>query len=108
MIERYSSDSPQYVIDKAQWAYQFRTEWFPKADQIIYNAQSLAMPTTEEAEFISEKATVLETYASELLADLILGNKSLDDLPEYLKEMESLGLSEYLSVLQARRDRLAN
>ncbi len=106
VVERYNSGDPQYKVDKAEWVYKFRQELFPLADQVAFSTQNLAMPTEEESAFISEKVTVLETYASELLADLILGNKSLDNLPGYLEEMEELGLKEYIDIMQARRDRL--
>ena len=65
-----------------------------------------ATATDEEAAVISETQNQLETYASELLADLILGNKSLDNLEEYQQELNDLGLQEYLQVRQARRDRI--
>ncbi len=49
--------------------------------------------------------TVLDTYSSELLVDMILGRKSIDDLDQYIEEMKALGLDEYLAVYQARHDR---
>ena len=72
-----------------------------------YGALSLklALPTTEEMEKIGEIENVLTTYMAELLTDLVLGNRSIDDLPACLEELESLGLTDYLEIMQARRDR---
>ena len=49
--------------------------------------------------------TVLDSYSNELLVDLILGNRPLEKLDEYIEEMKSLGLDEYIQVFQARHDR---
>lgn len=65
----------------------------------------LALPTTEEMERTNALENVLKTYVNELLTDLILGNRSVEALPEYIAELESLGLTEYMDIIQARRDR---
>lgn len=106
VTERYNASEPQYMINKANWNYNFYTELYPLADQVETTSYSLAIATDEESEIISEKEEQLRTYASELISDLIIGNKSLDDLPEYQKELEDLGLLEYMEVMQARRDRI--
>lgn len=105
------SDSPElsekpYQIHKQLWKYKFATELYPMADKREFDGQFLAIPTDEENAVVAEKSEALWTYASELLTDLILGNKSLDDLPEYQQELENLGLTEYMNVIQARRDRV--
>jgi hypothetical protein len=48
------------------------------------------------------------TYAKELLADLTLEEKSMDDYPAYLQEPENLGLKDYTNIMQARRDRITS
>lgn len=93
------------MSQKERWLFKFETELYPDNDQIEFSAPSLALPNDEESQFISEKLVTLETYASELLTDLILGNKSLDNLADYQKELEDLGLQEYINILQARRNR---
>lgn len=65
----------------------------------------IAIETDEEAETIGQIEEQLNTYAEELLVDLILGRRSLDDMETYLGELEKLGLQEYMSIKQARRDR---
>ncbi len=64
-----------------------------------------AIATDEEMEVVEEYKTVLETYASELLTDLILGRKSLDDMDKYIAEMEGIGLKEYEEMVIARYNR---
>lgn len=93
-----------YIIPKNIWHYKLCTEYFPHMD--YSTGHQLAMASEEEVAVIERTENVLSTYASELLTDLILGNKSLDNLPEYQKEMEELGLLEYLDVMQARRNRI--
>ena len=65
----------------------------------------IAMSTIEEIDRTDEIENALKTYTSELLTDLILGNKSLDDLPKYTAELEKLGLNDYIKIMEARRDR---
>lgn len=65
-----------------------------------------ALPTPEELEIVDQYKTVLETYATELLTDLILGRKSLDNLDAYIAEMDELGLAEYEEMVIARYNRL--
>jgi len=70
-----------------------------------FMVQMMALATDAENETINKYGTVLGTYSSELLTDLILGNKSLDDFDSYINEMKQLGLDEYIAVFQARLDR---
>ncbi|WP_300847056.1 extracellular solute-binding protein [uncultured Acetatifactor sp.] len=100
-----SAEKP-YMVNKQLWRYKFCTELYPMADKREFGGQFLAIPTDEESAVVSEKSEALFTYASELVTDLILGNKSLDDLPEYQQELESLGIKEYMDAIQARRDRI--
>lgn len=92
---------------KNEYTIWFQDEGADMCDIETYGDLSLklALPTAEELEIISEVENVLTTYTKELLTDLILGNRSLDDLPEYIAELESLGLKDYMNIAQARRDR---
>ena len=105
VVERVNAGDPPYMQAKQEWRYNFFTELYPIADP-VYDWGLWATATDEEAAVISETQNQLETYASELLADLILGNKSLDNLEEYQQELNDLGLQEYLQVRQAHRDRI--
>lgn len=92
---------------KDEYRVWFQDEGGMESVNITSGALSvkLALPTTEEMEKIGETENVLTTYMKELLTDLVLGNRSIDDLPACLEELESLGLTDYLEIMQARRDR---
>ncbi|MEA4889627.1 MAG: hypothetical protein VB070_09220 [Clostridiaceae bacterium] len=66
---------------------------------------ALALPTEDERAVADKYATTLNTYSSELLVNLILGNTSIDDLDASIKEMQTMGLDEMLKVYQSRHDR---
>lgn len=102
---RYNESDPEYLQKKYEWQYEFSTEKYPLTETVEFSTRGLAMPTDEESAFISEKQEILSTYCQELLVDLILGNKSIDDLAEYQKEMDDLGMQEYLKIMQDRLDR---
>lgn len=89
---------------KQQVMYDWIYDMLPNAEIECAFAQ-LAIATEEEAELIANTEEQLNTYASELLVDLILGRKTLDNMDEYRGELEKLGLGEYMEVMQARRDR---
>ena len=67
--------------------------------------QPYSLPTDAEREVLNAKSTDVKTYINELILDLIIGNKSLDDLPTYRAELTDLGLDEMIAVYQARYDR---
>ncbi len=70
-----------------------------------HNTPLLAMITPEETEVLNRVETVLQSYSEELLVDLILGNRPVEELDTYIEEMKSIGLDEYIQVFQARHDR---
>lgn len=70
-------------------------EWSPR----------LAMSTSEETATYNKYITTLDTYSTELLVDLILGNRPIEDLDDAVEEMKAMGLDELLAVYQARSDR---
>jgi len=88
------------------WSDITAAELIQHADREVFALQMYAMATEEEQTFLDEKTNLLTTYATELLTDLILGNKSVDDLPEYIAELDELGLKKYVEIMQARRDRV--
>ncbi|MEG0691847.1 MAG: extracellular solute-binding protein [Oscillospiraceae bacterium] len=69
------------------------------------NGNFLAMPTDEESQTIQKYTTNLKTYSAELCTKIVLGQKSIDDMDQYIKEMQDLGLDKVLAVEQARLDR---
>jgi putative aldouronate transport system substrate-binding protein len=68
--------------------------------------QSLAaFPTAREMERITAIRPDLETYSSELLASLIMGEKSFAGWNTYMADLRRLGLDELIGIYQARFDR---
>jgi ABC-type glycerol-3-phosphate transport system substrate-binding protein len=65
----------------------------------------LAFPTSREMERIQAIRPDLNTYSSELLTSLIMGEKSLDNWNTYMGDLKRLGLDELISIYQARIDR---
>lgn len=104
------ADNSYQTVPQYPQKDEFRKFWFydrtmlDKAT-IISNSDEYALPTEEESEFISDVENELNTYASELLSDLILGKKDLANMDEYMAELEELGLRDYIAVQQARHDR---
>ena len=95
-------------LAREQFKYTDMTEYFYKnleEHRVVIHGSTYAIATPEEAAVISEYSTTLSTYCGELLTDLILGRKSLDDLDTYIEEMNELGMQEYLAARQAQRDR---
>jgi hypothetical protein len=65
-----------------------------------------AFPTAREIERLAALSTDLDTYSSELLAALIMGEKSLNDWDSYMADLKRLGLDELIAISQARIDRM--
>jgi ABC-type glycerol-3-phosphate transport system substrate-binding protein len=66
----------------------------------------LTFPTAREVERIAAISPDLNTYNSELITALIMGEKSLANWDSYINDLKRLGLDELISIFQARMDRL--
>jgi hypothetical protein len=66
----------------------------------------LAFATVQESERLSELTPDLNTYVSELITALVMGEKSLNDWDSYIANLKRLGLDEVISIYQARLDRM--
>lgn len=64
-----------------------------------------ALPSEEQASRLAEIKTDLETYSREILANIVLGRSSIDDLDSYIEELKSMGLDEYIQINQELCDR---
>lgn len=63
--------------------------------------------TTEESDAIAEIESVLKTYVDENMASFVTGSKDIDaDWDSYLAEIDNIGLSQYLEVVQTAYDRM--
>jgi hypothetical protein len=90
--------------------YQLKADFadacFSKRWPFIMDRDShVAFPTAREMERVTAIRPDLETYSSELLASLIMGEKSLDNWSTYMADLRRLGLDELISIYQARLDR---
>jgi hypothetical protein len=65
----------------------------------------LAFPTVEESNRMAEILPDLNTYTSELITGLIIGEKSLAGWDGYIADLKRLGLDELIRIYQARLDR---
>lgn len=65
----------------------------------------LSLATTAEREVQGRLITDLDSKSQELATALTLGNRSVEDIPAIIAELEALGLEEYLAVDQARLER---
>jgi len=61
--------------------------------------------TQEEIERIANIKTTIDAYVYDMAVAFITGNKPLSDWDNYLKELDKMGLKEYMSVSQAAYDR---
>ena len=95
-----------YMKAKEDWVLDFHLNTRQYLENYEWRTQNLAIESEEEAAVLNEISPVLETYCQELITDLVLGRKSLDDMPTYLEELEELGLQDYIDIMQARRDRV--
>ena len=96
------------VVEREVFKHKDMMEYFNynlENEHVVIAGTMYALPTEEEQAVISEYSATLTTYCSELITDLILGRKSLDDLDTYINEMNKLGMADYLAVRQAQRDR---
>ncbi|MDR1565981.1 MAG: extracellular solute-binding protein [Treponema sp.] len=66
----------------------------------------LAFPTVQESDRVNELTPDLNTYASELISALIMGEKSLDNWDSYIADLKRLGIDEVIGIYQARLDRM--
>jgi hypothetical protein len=64
-----------------------------------------ANPMAIEIDRISSITPDLNTYSTELMASLIIGDKSLDNWNSYMADLKRLGLDELISIYQAQIDR---
>ena len=63
--------------------------------------------TTDESDAIAEIESVLNTYVNESMASFVAGSRDIDaDWDNYLAEIDNIGLSQYLEVVQTAYDRM--
>ena len=80
------------------WDNDYKAVW-------TMGGQPLAMATDEEQTIVERYSTTINTYYSELMMDLVIGKKSLDDMDKYRSELEGMGLKEYIKTFETRFER---
>jgi len=110
-----STDEEQFKKDNHKEGYPEKIAFLDvmldsKKREVPYSPtdKPYAMASAAETEAWNKVSTTVEAYLSELILDLILGNKSLDDLPEYRQEVGELGLDTMIEIRQARYERYVN
>jgi ABC-type glycerol-3-phosphate transport system substrate-binding protein len=71
----------------------------------IGSESALAFPTAQQIDRGAAITPDLETYSSELITGLIMGEKSLDNWNAYMADLKRLGLDELIAIYQERMDR---
>lgn len=85
---------------------QISAEYYAHPDNCWYEEPlSLSLYSDEEYERLIEIDEDLNTYAAELLTDIILGRRDISTLEDGVKQLEKLGLKDYVEITQARYDR---
>lgn len=91
------------IATKGSYSGDIRKFWTENMDT------SMAMPpisfTKEEASREAELGNQLSTLRGEYFAKIIMGEMPVDAYDKFLKEAQSMGLDEFLSIHQAALDR---
>ncbi|ACX67007.1 extracellular solute-binding protein [Paenibacillus sp. FSL H8-0457] len=91
------------ITAKGSYSGDIRKDWTENMDT------SMAMPpitfTKEEASREAELGNQLSTLRGEYFAKIIMGELPVDAYDKFLKEAQSMGLDEFLSLHQAALDR---
>lgn len=82
-------------------ATHYRTYWDKASDEILGTLNY----SEAETEILSEVKSEIDSYVKESIAAFITGKRDLGDWDAYVKELENIGLEDYVSVLQAAYER---
>jgi hypothetical protein len=100
VVEVKAAESGGY-LEKAKFADSVYT------NKAYYQTLSLqAFPKPSELDRAAALTPDLNTYSTELLASLIMGEKSLNNWSTYMADLKRLGLDELITINQARLDRV--
>ena len=61
--------------------------------------------TADEADRLLFLQADMATYTKEMIQKFIMGTESLDNYDSFLKQLETMGLSEVLEIKQTQYDR---
>jgi putative aldouronate transport system substrate-binding protein len=100
--QQVNPNSDGYIQKKQAAVKEFNASFDTCDFQANHN---LALATDEESDRLSEISEPLNTYAAEMISDIILGQRDISTLQEGIAELESLGLKDYMQIVQDRYDR---
>ena len=102
------SGLPSYQLDyMSKQCDQVRQQALDLAPYVYNPTIPFYYKLEEENEIINAYRADLDTYFSENLVAFVMGTRSLDEWDAYVSTVESMGLSELVSVYQAAADRAA-
>lgn len=110
----FSENNPEFDISKEAEIYtpkrhaweQMSAEYYAHPENCWYEEPlSLSLYSPDEYERLVEIDEDLSTYADELITDIILGRRDISTLEDGVKQLEKLGLKDYIDITQARYDR---
>ena len=102
------SGLPSYQLDyMSKQCDQVRQQALDLAPYVYNPTIPFYYKLEEENEIINAYKADLDTYFSENLVAFVMGTRSLDEWDAYVSTVESMGLSELVSVYQAAADRAA-
>lgn len=106
-VTRVNEDMPEEGGRRDRYAagYDFFHEIYPYTKTYV---EIFPSATEEEQEIIDMYQNALDTYQSEALMALILGERSVDEIPDMIEEMEGMGIREVLEVEYNRATRAYN
>ncbi len=101
-IDEVNPNDEEYIQVKSRAVKEIKTHMSTCDFQPV---TPLALSTDEENEQMIRLTEVLNTYASEMLVDIIFGERDIDTLSEGVADLEELGLTDLMNITQARYDR---
>ena len=108
------SKSSKEGIRNTSWAPQVKNDFWvwtlENPDKFVIWSKDFKLPTAtdEEQAVYDEFQTELDTYQKEVLTKLILGELSLDDYADYIKQMDALGMADIAAANESRLERYRN
>ena len=98
------------------WRYyeQILTPWGKESIETWSNSANTdgILPTlnftTEESEEIAQNMSQIETYTSEWINKVVIGNGSIDELPAIRERIQSMGIGDVLEIYNTALERYNN
>lgn len=87
-------------------ALKAETDWYNQNDEAIATAYPLLVSyTTDESKELASITDTLNTFVSENCSKFMTGERSVDEIDDFVQEMKNQGLDRLLEIKQAAYDR---